>query len=1179
MSVSSLPKRYQDAQLIARGGCGAVYRAVDRRTGRPVAVKQVSIAAGDPALAQALRREAQTLQRLEHPRLPAFVEYLQAESDHFLVMAYVDGDDLARQLARRTTPFSVGQVMAWADQLLDVLAYLHGRQPPVIHRDIKPANLKLDGQGRVILLDFGLARGAATSLHSLPGYTLIYAAPEQIRGEATAPASDLYSLAATLYHLLTGVKPADALRREAARVDGQPDPLRPAHELNPLVPPALADVLGQALALDPARRFAAAAEMQAALRRAVEEPETRLAVRLAGARPAPHNLPVALTPLIGREREAAAVQALLRRDDVRLVTLTGPGGVGKTRLALEAAAGSLTSYPQGVHFVSLVEASEPEHVLNVIAAVLKVRDKPGQSLLETVIDRLAQGRRLLVLDNFEHVLAAAPLATTLLAAAPGLKILATSRERLRVSGEHLWPVPALATPAAEAPLTPSAIAAYPALVLFQARAQAVSPDFVLDEEQARVAAELCRRLDGLPLAIELAAARIDRFSPAEMLAQLDQRFTWLSQGPRDVHPRQQSMLAAVDWTYALLDEPAQALWRWASPFVAGLTAEAMAALAQHIPALAAHQVEAMQTLLDNSILQAHREADGAQRFVMLETLRAYGQERLAHQGEADLAARAMADYYLTLSEQAAPELVRPAAKDWLRRLDGEHPNLRVVLRWAIASQEIDLALRFCLALWRHWRARGLLQEGRGWFRAALAMPQAGSAALRAKALNKAGVLAYEQGDMAESQALEQQALAMQRSLDDRWGLVSTLNMLGILAMDRAHYDEAERWLTEALALAQEVGHAVNGAHVLNNLGLTAIRRGRIRLAVERFEQSLTAFEGLGDRRSVALLRGNLGEALHLFGQPQQALATLTDAWAEWHALDDRWGEAANAIEQAAVLLDLGECDRARTLWQDAESTMRQIGSQHMSVRCQNGLGVLALRQGQLDEAHRLLSECHTLYEQFGDGRTLSYVVGDLSDLVLARGDLAQADSLSQQALTLAEESGDLRSYALRLGQRACLALLQGDLALAEQLGQEALAVQRQTEHAAGLATAQRILAQVARARGQLAQAHAYAVASLHAFWRLGYRFELMLGLEVAADISQALGREQEAARLLKAADGLRCKLGAPRVLQAGARQPSHALQGQAGAQADRAFVLQLEDATHDLAEVLAGLEAENAAND
>jgi non-specific serine/threonine protein kinase len=1177
VASTSLPERYQVLQLIARGGCGAVYQAVDLETGQPVAVKQVTAAAGDAGLAQALRREAETLRNLRHARLPAFVDYIPTAEDHFLVMTYVAGEDLGHQLERRTTPFPVDQVMAWADQLLETLAYLHGQKPPVIHRDIKPANLKLNEQGQVMLLDFGLARGGTSTLHTLPGYTLSYAPPEQLLGDPSDARSDLYSVGATLYHLLTGVKPTDALRRKGALLDGQPDPLEPAYRRHTLVSAALSDVLQCAMALAAEQRFGSTLDMQQALRAALAEPATRIVVQPHLAQQVLNNLPAAITPLIGRETETVAMQALLCRADVRLATLIGVGGVGKTRLALQVAGRLLPSFPQGVFFVPLIEASRAEHVLNVLARVLEVRQEPGQSLLETVVDRIAQGRRLLILDNFEHVLTSAPLATTLLAAAPDLKILVTSRERLHVTGEHLWRVPALPLPPANAPLTPADIAAFPAIALFQARAKAVWPAFSLDGNQAQAVAELCRHLDGLPLAIELAAARVDRLSPAAMLAQLDRRFAWLSQGPRDAHPRQQSMLATIDWTYALLEEPAQILWRWASPFVAGLTAEAVAAIVEHNPALPAQADEAVQMLLDNSILQHTPGAAGEPRYTMLETLRSFGQERLAQHGESELAARAMAAYYLDLAARAAPELVRPAAKDWLRRLDGEHPNVRVVLRWAITSREIDTALRLCLDLWRYWRARGLLHEGRRWFRQALADAEAGSPALRAKALNKAGVLAYEQGDVAEAQALEEQALAMQRSAGDRWGVVSTLNMLGVLAMDRAQYDEADRWLTEALALAQEVGHAVNGAHALNNLGLTAIRRGRIRLAVQRFEQSLAAFESLGDRRSMALLRGNLGEALHLFGQPQRALAILADGRAEWHALGDRWGEAANAIEQAGVLLDLGEFDRAEALWRDAEGIMRQIGSEHMVVRCQCGLGVLSLRCGNVDEARRLLSECRQFYEQIDDGRVLSYVVGDLSDLALAGGDLAQADSLSQHALELAEQTGDLRSYALRLGQRADLALLAGDWPKAEQHGQEALALHRQTEHTAGLAAAQRTLAQVANGQGQLELAHAYALASLRTFWRLGYRFDMALGLEVAADISRVLEGEEVTARLLGAAEGLRRSLGAPRLQHPSTRQANGEPRAQTSVQAAHSFMLPTERAGQDLAELLAQVEAKVAA--
>ena len=1125
---SLLRGRYQVEALVARGGCGAVYRGVDRQSGAAVAIKQVTAAADDDLLAQAIRREAQTLRRLQHPALPAFIDFFVADGDHFLVMTCVEGDDLARQLARRREPFAVEQVLAWTDQLLELLLYLHGQQPPVIHRDIKPANLKLDAAGRVILLDFGLAKGAASTLHSLPGYTLAYAAPEQVRGEATDGRSDLYSLGATLYHLLTGVKPADALRREAALLTGQPDPLLPAQQVNPRAPAALAHLLQRALALSPAQRFADAAQMRRSLQDLQEEPPTQL-VAPPPATATPHNLPAPLSSFIGRARESAELAALLRRDDVRLVTLTGPGGVGKTRLALHTATQLLPDFPQGVFFVSLLQAIEPEQALSVIAQTLGVHAPRGMPLLDALIGWLRSGRRLLLLDNFEHLLEAAPLVTTLLAAAPDLKTLATSRERLRLTGEHVFIVPPLPTPSAEATPSRQQLAGYPAVALFAARACAVWPAFALDDANAVAVAALCRALDGLPLAIELAAARIEHLTPAAMLAQLHRQSAWLNDGPRDVHTRHCSLEAAIGWTYGLLDEPSRALWRHLAVFVGGCHAEALALVACRAAQQAEERLHALTAaLLDQHILRPVDGPDGERRYVMLETLRAYGQERLRQHDETDAAMQAMADYCLLLSERAAPALVGPEAAQWLRRLDAEHPNLRAALRWALDQGKGELAMTLCVNLWLHWRARGYLQEGRQWFQQALAAGETVAAPLRGRAYNKAGILAYEQGDVAEAERCETAALLLQGEDDDRWDRVSTLNMLGVIAMERARYTVAERWLSEAVALAQAVGHTANGAHALNNLGVTALRRGYARRAMETFTQSLAAFASLDDRRSVALLRINLGEAMHRLGRPQQALSLLAEARAGWLAFGEPAGAAAAVHAQALIQADLGNCAVARALWYEALETLRKVGADHLSARCLFGLSTLALRQGEQGRCVELLEQAQRLYERLGDTRNLSYIMADWSDAALAHGDYAVAGQRCQEALALAQQAEDDYSLAARFCQQARLALAQADMDAAETHGQRALALQRQVECPAGIALAQCILALVALRNRRLELAQAYGLEALRLFGRLGYRFELARALDACAAIQCAAGQVENAAQLLGAADALRTALAAPR---------------------------------------------------
>ncbi len=975
-----LAGRYQLEALVARGGTGAVYRGTDRQTGAAVAIKQVTAAADDDLLARAVRREAETLRRLAHPRLPALVDSFAADGDHYLVMAYVDGDDLARQLARRTAPFPVAQVVAWAEQILELLAYLHGQQPPVIHRDLKPANLKLDAAGGIVLLDFGLAKGAATTLHSLPGYTLAYAAPEQVRGEGTDSRSDLYSLAATLYHLLTAVKPADALRREAALLAGQPDPLAPAHQLNPAVPPALSEVLAAALALDPAQRFADAGQMRRSLQAALEEPPTRLVAPRPAQDPTPHNLPAPLSSFIGREREVAEVCARLRREDVRLLTLTGPGGVGKTRLALAAAAGLLPDFPDGVTFVPLAPLSDPALMADAIARARGLAEQPGESALERLQRGLADRCTLLVLDNFEHLLPTAGLLSALLAACPRLRLLVTSRERLRLPEEEVLAVPPLPLPRGDGRLDPVQIGQAPAVALFVQRAQAQAPDFALNEHNAAAVAELCRRLDGLPLAIELAAGRSRVLSPQAMLERLDDRLGWLRD--RRAVGRHRALQAVMDWSYDLLDEAERGLFRRLAVCAGGCTLAAAEAVGQG-PAdgMATPVVDLLEALLDHSLLRREVRPDGEPRFAALETIRHYALVRLREAGEEPAARRRHAAHFLAVAEAAEPHLRGPEAALWLDRLEADHANLRSALAWFLDGSDPLAGLRLATALWRFWWTRGYLSQGRDWLERALAVAEAAGQldpALRARALGRAGALSRDLGDYSRARRRYEEALALAQALDDPALLANALNDLGSLAVYQEDYAAARPFFEQSLALRRQADDTLGVAGSLNNLGLVLLHLGEYGQAQVLYREGLGLYRRRGDRWGEALALNNVAFAAFLQGDMSAARPLFEESLALFVQLGDDEGiatvvEALAWIERAA-----GRLPRAATLAGAAEAGRRRLGTslygldleqhRHMVAALQAGLGAAAFQAAwQRGEALSLLEAAHLEFFAFGQG--------------------------------------------------------------------------------------------------------------------------------------------------------------------------------------------------------------------
>ncbi len=435
-----------------------------------------------------------------------------------------------------------------------------------------------------------------------------------------------------------------------------------------------------------------------------------------------HNLPAQPSALLGRESEVAATRALLEQEGARIVTLTGPGGTGKTRLGLQVGAELVEAFTDGVWFVPLAAIADPALVIPAIAQPLGVREIPGEPLLTTLQEYLRNKHALLLLDNFEHLTAAAAAVSALLAACPGVQVLVTSREPLRITGERELPVSPLALPDPRQArgLSPGALLDYSAIRLFVERAQAVKPDFTLTEATAADVIAICRRLDGLPLAIELAAARVRILPPSQLLNRLDTRLKVLTGGNRDLPARQQTLRAAIEWSHELLDPGEQALFAHLAVFSGGCTFEAAEAVCGAAGALQLDVLDGLDSLTQKSLLRPEDGADGETRFTMLETIREYGLERLDATGHAETVRRAHADYFVTLAEAAEPQLTGADQVDWLNRLGAEHDNFRSAMGWLEQGSEIETRLRIAAALWRFWWMRGHLAEGRGWLERALA---------------------------------------------------------------------------------------------------------------------------------------------------------------------------------------------------------------------------------------------------------------------------------------------------------------------------------------------------------------------------------------------------------------------------------------------------------------------------
>jgi predicted ATPase/class 3 adenylate cyclase len=731
----------------------------------------------------------------------------------------------------------------------------------------------------------------------------------------------------------------------------------------------------------------------------------------------PNNLPIEPTPFIGREQEVATLCRLLARAEVRLLTLTGPAGVGKTRLALQVAAEVSDGYTDGVFMVPLAPLTDPEQVMEAIAQGLAIPDVSGPSLLGQVQRALKSKQLLLVLDNFEQVAAAALMIAELLATCPSLKIVVTSRVALHVRAEREFAVPPLALPDLKRLPDLATLAQYEAVALFIERAQAVKADFQLTHATAPAIAQICARLDGLPLAIELAAARAKYSTPPLLLARLEQGLSVLSGGARDLPARQQTLRAAMAWSYELLSPQEQQLFRRLAVFVDGWDWQAAEQVCSAGGGRVGDILEGLESLVDKSLLRQEGQDNGESRWWMLQTVREFGLEVLASAGETEAIRQAHAAYYLALAEQAEPHLHGSEQERWFARLEQEHENLRAALTFLLEQAhyqagmsqgraQAERVLRLCAALYPFWYMRSYILEGQSFLEQALAVRSGVTASVQAKVLSDAASMAFTLDDFARAETLGDEGLALYRELGDRGGLATCLSLLGSVARGRGQYRLAAARLEEAAALFRQQDNSLESSRNLSEWARVATEQGQYEQAQALLDECVALSEALGEQPRVDWATYLLARLLFVSQRdPAQAERLAEQSLAQFEEQGIGWMRAFALGLLGQLHLVRGEWAQARAQLEESAVFLQETGSRGDSVEPLLGLARAAVAQQELVEARRRCQESLRIQATFGGQEFVPTCLEVMGMLLAAQDRALEAVELWEAAEALREGMG------------------------------------------------------------------------------------------------------------------------------------------------------------------------------
>ena len=938
---------YRVIEKIGAGGMGEVYKALDTRLGRQVALKVLA-----PFLAEGaenrhrLQLEARAVSALNHPNICTLFDVGEHCGEPYLVMELLEGHSLRDDLCGK--PLFLDRVIAIGTQIAEGLAVAHAKG--IVHRDIKPGNIFVTDQGVAKILDFGLAltgydevplnpfeTGAATDGPvSIPRGTLGYMSPEQLRGHKVNARTDIFSFGVFLYEISTGLAPFRGSTMAEVVRSTLYDPLVPPSAINPALPADLESIIVTALEKDQYKRRQTMAEVSralAALLRPVTASDS------------------ARCRTFGRENDIAEVARYLEEGS-RLITITGPGGCGKTTLAREMAVRFGNSFDETL-FVELAAIRDPRLLGPSIVHAIK-SEHAEISTLGDIASRFQTKRALLVLDNFEQVLAAADTVSELLGACQGLAVIVTSRTPLEVSFEREFRLSPLEIPKAKISADLRDLAQIASVSLFVSRARDANPDFVLSRTNAQAVTEICIRLDGIPLALELCAARA-RFSPADKILEHIERVS-VGLGGSGLGPsRHDTVRAAIGWSYDLLARDERRVFEMLSAFAGGCTIDSAEVVAK-AAGIDAAIFGIIESLTRNSLVIRLDTSDGT-RFQMLTPIREFGLERLEMADHGATVHRAHGRYYLEFAERVRPKLTYADRNIWLDRLEMEHDNSRAAYEWFCLERDAEAALRLGAALWPFWEERGYVAEGRRRLAESLQIRYSDKYGMNARVLSNglkaAGFLADAEGDYAVARLYMEQDLEMQRRSDDPRAVAIALNNVGIIALREGDFECARSTYEECLSSFQRLGNSHGVAGILNNLGHILLQEDDHAGARDRYEEALKIYRKSGDQRNTAWTLSNLADAATAAEDYRSARELYSSSLRLFRETDDKAGVASVSVDLGNVHREIGSERQASRNYREALAVYRETSDSRGCARVLESCSEVAAAHRQERMALRL----------------------------------------------------------------------------------------------------------------------------------------------------------------------------------------------------------------------------------